>query len=192
MTSSGYNHHQPHHHDAEARSREHRKSLSMHAKMHAIFSLTGISPTHPPPTSGSKWRAGAKQYPPSHACPRQHHPLRTPASGRTRHRLLSANPVGVRRDTPHSVTMEKLIVTGAGSGSGGGFVSKRSVWRPSSYRACCPAGGRASVEAEKAWSAAAGPTDQLGGHLRCAGDKGQQGERVIMLAMRGVASMGGA
>ena len=32
--------------------------------------------------------------------------------------------------------------------------------------------------------AAAGPTDQRGGHLRCAGDKGQHGDRVIMLAMR--------
>ena len=39
--------------------------------------------------------------------------------------------------------------------------------------------------------AAARPADQWGGHLRRARDKGQDGERAAVLAVRGVVSVGG-
>ncbi|KAI0262702.1 hypothetical protein BC834DRAFT_939411 [Gloeopeniophorella convolvens] len=45
IISSGYNHHRPHYDGAEVRTRGHRKPVSMHAEMHAIFNLTGMSPS---------------------------------------------------------------------------------------------------------------------------------------------------
>jgi hypothetical protein len=45
VISSGYNHHRPHYDGAEVRTRGHRKPVSMHAEMHAIFNLTGMSPS---------------------------------------------------------------------------------------------------------------------------------------------------
>ena len=100
VISSGHNHHRPHYDGAEVRTHGHRKvsfrartrllfhgvslplfcadtkPVSMHAEMHAIFSVTGMSPsfktqvqgmerrvspgqTQPPtPTKGPKGRAG--------------------------------------------------------------------------------------------------------------------------------------
>jgi hypothetical protein len=43
VISSGYNHHRTHYDGAEVRKRGHRKPVSMHAEMHAIFNLTGMS-----------------------------------------------------------------------------------------------------------------------------------------------------
>ncbi|KAI0032125.1 hypothetical protein K488DRAFT_50605 [Vararia minispora EC-137] len=45
IISSGYNHHRPHYDGADVRTRGHRKPVSMHAEMHAIFTLTGMSPS---------------------------------------------------------------------------------------------------------------------------------------------------
>jgi len=66
IISSGYNHHRPHYDGAEVRTRGHRKPVSMHAEMHAIFSLTGMSPSFRKQQQGA--RAGAcpqSQTPPS-------------------------------------------------------------------------------------------------------------------------------
>jgi hypothetical protein len=57
VISSGYNHHRPHYDGAEVRTRGHRKPVSMHAEMHAIFSLTGMSPSFRKQQQGA--RAGA-------------------------------------------------------------------------------------------------------------------------------------
>ncbi|KAL5525258.1 hypothetical protein ACEPAF_9128 [Sanghuangporus sanghuang] len=45
VISSGFNHHRPHYDGAEVHRHGHRKPVSMHAEMHAIFSLTGMSPS---------------------------------------------------------------------------------------------------------------------------------------------------
>src|ERR1700722_11493959 len=45
IISTGYNHHRTHYDGAEAQTRGHRKPVSMHAEMHAIFNLTGMSPS---------------------------------------------------------------------------------------------------------------------------------------------------
>lgn len=45
VISSGYNHHRPHYDGAEVNQRGHRKPVSMHAEMHAIFNITGMSPS---------------------------------------------------------------------------------------------------------------------------------------------------
>ena len=45
VISSGYNHHRPHYDGAEVHKHGHRKPVSMHAEMHAIFSFTGMSPS---------------------------------------------------------------------------------------------------------------------------------------------------
>ena len=57
VISSGYNHHRPHYDGAEVRTRGHRKPVSMHAEMHAIFNLTGMSPSFRKQRQGA--RAGA-------------------------------------------------------------------------------------------------------------------------------------
>lgn len=45
VISSGHNHHRPHYDGSEVHQHGHRKPVSMHAEMHAIFSLTGMSPS---------------------------------------------------------------------------------------------------------------------------------------------------
>ncbi|KAI0311241.1 hypothetical protein OF83DRAFT_1151680 [Amylostereum chailletii] len=45
VISSGYNHHRPNYDGADVRTRGHRKPVSMHAEMHAIFAVTGMSPS---------------------------------------------------------------------------------------------------------------------------------------------------
>ncbi|EIW56426.1 uncharacterized protein TRAVEDRAFT_150970 [Trametes versicolor FP-101664 SS1] len=45
VMSSGYNHHRPHYDGSDVRTHGHRKPVSMHAEMHAIFSFTGMSPS---------------------------------------------------------------------------------------------------------------------------------------------------
>ncbi|KAH8114822.1 hypothetical protein DFH11DRAFT_1840857 [Phellopilus nigrolimitatus] len=45
VISSGYNHHRPHYDGLDVRKHGHRKPVSMHAEMHAIFTLTGMSPS---------------------------------------------------------------------------------------------------------------------------------------------------
>lgn len=59
VISSGYNHHRPHYDGADVRTRGHRKPVSMHAEMHAIFSFTGMSPSFRKQQGGA--RAGRAQ-----------------------------------------------------------------------------------------------------------------------------------
>jgi len=42
---SGYNYHRSHYDGGDVCTRRHRKPVSMHAEMYAIFSLTGMSPS---------------------------------------------------------------------------------------------------------------------------------------------------
>ena len=44
IISTGYNHHRPHYDGSEVSRHGHRKPVSMHAEMHAIFNATGMSP----------------------------------------------------------------------------------------------------------------------------------------------------
>lgn len=44
VISTGYNHHRTHYDGADISKRGHRKPVSMHAEMHAIFNATGMSP----------------------------------------------------------------------------------------------------------------------------------------------------
>ena len=44
IISAGYNHHRPHYDGSEVSRHGHRKPVSMHAEMHAIFNATGMSP----------------------------------------------------------------------------------------------------------------------------------------------------
>lgn len=45
IISTGYNHHRPHYDGSEVHKRGHRKPVSMHAEMHAIVNITGMSPS---------------------------------------------------------------------------------------------------------------------------------------------------
>ncbi|KAG2078415.1 hypothetical protein BDR04DRAFT_1124266 [Suillus decipiens] len=45
VISTGYNHHRTHYDGNDILKHGHRKPTSMHAEMHAIFSLTGMSPS---------------------------------------------------------------------------------------------------------------------------------------------------
>lgn len=44
IISTGYNHHRPHYDGSDVSKHGHRKPVSMHAEMHAIFNATGMSP----------------------------------------------------------------------------------------------------------------------------------------------------
>ena len=45
VISSGYNHHQPRYNGLEARTHGQCKPVAMYAEMHAVFNLTGMSPS---------------------------------------------------------------------------------------------------------------------------------------------------
>ena len=45
VISSGYNYHQLHYDGTEVRTRRHRKPVSIHVEMHAIFTFTGMLPS---------------------------------------------------------------------------------------------------------------------------------------------------
>ncbi|EJF60176.1 hypothetical protein BD309DRAFT_875093 [Dichomitus squalens] len=66
VISSGYNHHRPHYDGAEVRTHGHRKPVSMHAEMHAIFSLTGMSPSFKTQVQGMERRVSPATPPESH------------------------------------------------------------------------------------------------------------------------------
>ncbi|KLO17760.1 hypothetical protein SCHPADRAFT_886753 [Schizopora paradoxa] len=45
VISTGYNHHRTHYDGSELKTHGHRKPVSMHAEMHAIFNATGMTPS---------------------------------------------------------------------------------------------------------------------------------------------------
>lgn len=75
IISAGYNHHRPHYDGAEVQRHGHRKPVSMHAEMHAIFSLTGMSP------SFKKQVQGVERRVPPRAGPKRIPSLETPDPG---------------------------------------------------------------------------------------------------------------
>jgi len=61
IISHGYNHHRTHYDGGDIRTRGHRKPVSMHAEMHAIFNVTGgMSPSFKKQVQGSE--RAAPQY----------------------------------------------------------------------------------------------------------------------------------
>ncbi|KAL6302598.1 hypothetical protein BKA93DRAFT_929565 [Sparassis latifolia] len=60
VISSGYNHHRPHYDGSEVHKHGHRKPVSMHAEMHAIFSVTGMSPSFKKQNIEQKGQKGAQ------------------------------------------------------------------------------------------------------------------------------------
>lgn len=54
VISTGYNHHRPHYDGLEVRKHGHRKPVSMHAEMHAIFNATGMSPSFKAQVQGAE------------------------------------------------------------------------------------------------------------------------------------------
>jgi len=128
IISSGYNHHRPHYDGAEVRTRGHRKPVSMHAEMHAIFSLTGMSPSFRKQQQGVRVGASPQlQTPPSVARAPPPTPPPPPASrsrvfkgpaplatceGQPGPQYLQQAVVRVRCDTPstHPQAVEPLIV----------------------------------------------------------------------------------
>ena len=91
VISSGYNHHRPHYDGSEVRTHGHRKvsthvslpkqpqtphirtapqPVSMHAEMHAIFSLTGMSPSFKTQVQGMERRVSPAVPPEQHTTPK--------------------------------------------------------------------------------------------------------------------------
>ncbi|KAI0742927.1 hypothetical protein C8Q80DRAFT_1259355 [Daedaleopsis nitida] len=77
VISSGYNHHRPHYDGAEVRTHGHRKPVSMHAEMHAIFSLTGMSPSFKTQVQGMERRGQKGRRAPRALSPGQPMPPHT-------------------------------------------------------------------------------------------------------------------
>lgn len=72
VISTGYNHHRTHYDGNDILKHGHRKPTSMHAEMHAIFSLTGMSPSFKQQVQLSLRRtAAAKRRPRSETRPTQ-------------------------------------------------------------------------------------------------------------------------
>ena len=89
VISSGYNHHRPHYDGAEVHRHGHRKPVSMHAEMHAIFSFTGMSP------SFKKQVQGLERRPPQRTPTSKSKPCRTSDAGHagSREALKSQQPI---------------------------------------------------------------------------------------------------
>ncbi|TFY56066.1 hypothetical protein EVJ58_g7869 [Rhodofomes roseus] len=70
VISTGYNHHRPHYDGSDVRTQGHRKPVSMHAEMHAIFNLTGMSPSFKTQVQGMERRltrgTRTQRAPPEH------------------------------------------------------------------------------------------------------------------------------
>jgi deoxycytidylate deaminase len=56
ILSTGYNHQRPHYDGNEITTRGYRKPVSMHAEMHVIFNITGMSPSFQMQLQGSDRR----------------------------------------------------------------------------------------------------------------------------------------
>lgn len=56
ILSTGYNHQRPHYDGNEITTRGYRKPVSMHAEMHVIFNITGMSPSFKKQLQGSDRR----------------------------------------------------------------------------------------------------------------------------------------
>ncbi|CAL1698221.1 unnamed protein product [Somion occarium] len=56
VISTGHNHHRTHYDGAEVSKHGHRKPVSMHAEMHAIYNLTGMSPSFKTQVQGMERR----------------------------------------------------------------------------------------------------------------------------------------
>ncbi|KAH9966369.1 hypothetical protein BGW80DRAFT_1230368 [Lactifluus volemus] len=158
VISSGYNHHRPHYDGADVRKRGHRKPVSMHAEMHAIFNLTGMSP------SFRKQQGARGRRSPRVAGSTTTH---TVFNGLGEEGLDSAvAPSRKERRSSQSRSGRQLAkqeyVAFVGESSGGGRVRDRiggdgmsSGMRAGKRRSpkCCDAAGAPRPEAEKAWSA---------------------------------------
>jgi hypothetical protein len=72
VMSTGYNHHRTHYDGNDVPKHGHRKPTSMHAEMHAIYSLTGMSPSFKQQVQLSLRRtAAAKRRPRFEGCFKQ-------------------------------------------------------------------------------------------------------------------------
>ncbi|KII83616.1 hypothetical protein PLICRDRAFT_702425 [Plicaturopsis crispa FD-325 SS-3] len=76
IISTGYNHQRPGYNGTELQSHGHRKPVSMHAEMHAIFNVTGMSPSF----KKQKGRRSPKGVPASESSVFQGPPPRTKRS----------------------------------------------------------------------------------------------------------------
>ncbi|OSX58020.1 hypothetical protein POSPLADRAFT_1061107 [Postia placenta MAD-698-R-SB12] len=113
VISSGYNHHRPHYDGSEVRTQGHRKPVSMHAEMHAIFSLTGMSPSF-------RKQGQAESQPPSH--PRSKG--KGKGASRPQPRRSSSSSSG---DSSGSEGSRSPASEPCGSGCGGGPAGVRDV-----------------------------------------------------------------
>jgi len=116
VISSGYNHHRPHYDGAEVRTRGHRKPVSMHAEMHAIFSLTGMSPSFRKQRQGAaRTGTGAGAVAPQLQTPyfaRAPPPPPPPRSSS----FKGEAPLATCEGHPHRIGRHVQRVAGAGSG----------------------------------------------------------------------------
>lgn len=67
IISTGHNHHRTHYDGNHVRTQGHRKPVSMHAEMHAIFNVTGMSPSFKQQVRAQLGRGGARGAP-SESC----------------------------------------------------------------------------------------------------------------------------
>ncbi|KAH9922247.1 uncharacterized protein B0H18DRAFT_1212716 [Fomitopsis serialis] len=149
IISSGYNHHRPHYDGAEVHTQGHRKPVSMHAEMHAIFNLTGMSPSFKKQVQGMEWRVKqgtqAQGAPPEHRTKGQQ-TKRCPGSewwlsGPYGH-SAAPSPSAWDSSSPLVREEQEQAPTGGESGSeGGGYEGSRPALG-SSASSCCSEPGK--------------------------------------------------
>ncbi|KIK15097.1 hypothetical protein PISMIDRAFT_16775 [Pisolithus microcarpus 441] len=89
VISSGHNHCRTHYDGKDVREQGHRKPASMHAEMHAIHSLTGMSPSFKQQVQPGQRTACAVNRKPCFGPGRQRFKSKRDRQGWTRQRLLS-------------------------------------------------------------------------------------------------------
>ncbi|KAI0651113.1 hypothetical protein C8Q79DRAFT_1107399 [Trametes meyenii] len=166
VISSGHNHHRPHYDGAEVRTHGHRKPVSMHAEMHAIFSLTGMSPSFKTQVQGMERRGqkglrasrSSSRGPPSSPTPLSPttiSPVPVPGSSKPskgkskRHRRSSS------RQSSSSVLIRAVSGGGNGSDEGSGSDSPPSSLHARGVPTSARTASRTCQlkEADKLWDA---------------------------------------
>lgn len=113
IISTGYNHHRTHYDGAEVSRHGHRKPVSMHAEMHAIFSLTGMSPSFKKQVQGAEWRVPSRQLQPCRTHPNKTSPCACPGAAAA----TASRGSSLERRSPSSkgCTAHEWCLSGEGS-----------------------------------------------------------------------------
>ena len=172
IISSGYNHHRPHYDGAEVRTRGYRKPVSMHTEMHAIFSLTGMSPSFRKQQQGARTGASPQVQTPSPVA-RAPLPTLTPPPASRPKVFKGPAPLATCEGQPGPQRLQRAVVP---VGFDTPSIHPQTLRLPTSPPLLPCRWRRGRRSRERTEPTQAGPADQWGRHLRRASDKDRRGQ----------------